>query len=87
LQGLQPPRGRAYYDAHTDELHAVRLAIREAERKAALKGLEPMHRERVAAAKRLHAAQVRRQKEFLRELGVPDLSPEKVTMRAHQSGR
>jgi hypothetical protein len=87
LQGLQPPRGRAYYDAHKDELHAERLAIREAERKAALKGLEPMHRERVAAAKRLHAAQVRRQKEFLRELGVPDLSPEKVTMRAHQSGR
>jgi hypothetical protein len=26
----------------------------------------------------LHAAQIRRQKEFLRSIGVPDLSPEEV---------
>ena len=28
-----------------------------------------------------HAAQVRRQKEFLRSIGVPDLSPEELTER------
>ena len=32
--------------------------------------------------RRLHAAQVRRQKKLLLELGVPDLSPEEVTERA-----
>jgi hypothetical protein len=74
-------RGRAYYDAHKDELHAERLAIREAEREAALKALEPIHRKRVAEAKRLHAAGVRRQKKLLRELGVPDLSPEEIAAR------
>ena len=41
-----------------------------------------VHRERVAAAKREHEARVRRQKKLLRELGVPDLSPEEVTERA-----
>jgi hypothetical protein len=75
-------RGRAYYEAHKDELHAERLAIREAEREAALKALEPIHRKIVAEAKKRHAAQVRRQKKLLRELGVPDPSPEEVTERA-----
>ena len=42
--------------------------------------VEP-HRKRVAAAKTLHEAQFRRQKEFLRSLGVPDLSPEEITER------
>ena len=75
-------RGRAYYDAHRDELYARRQAMHEAEREAALKALEPIHRRRVAEAKRLHAAQVRRQKELLRSLGVPDLSPEEITERS-----
>lgn len=56
----------------------------EAEREAALKALEPIHRKRVAEAKRLHAAQVRRQKKLLRELGVPDLSPEEITEKARR---
>ena len=75
-------RGRAYYEAHRDERYARRQAVREAEREAALIALEPIHRKRVAEAKRLHAAGVRRQKKLLRELGVPDLSPEEVTERA-----
>jgi hypothetical protein len=69
-------RGRAYYDDHRDELYARRQAVREAEREAALKALEPIHRKRVAEAKRLHAAGVRRQKALLAELGVPDVSPD-----------
>jgi ferric-dicitrate binding protein FerR (iron transport regulator) len=40
------------------------------------------HKKRVAAAKKEHEAGVRRQKKLLRELGVPDLSPEEVTERA-----
>jgi hypothetical protein len=43
------------------------------------------HRKRVAAAKKLHAAQVRRQKEFLRSIGVPDWSPEEIIERARRS--
>ena len=73
---------RADYASRKDELHARRQAAREAEREVALKALEPIHRKRVAEAKKLHAAQVRRQKEFLRSIGVPDLSPEQVTERA-----
>jgi hypothetical protein len=42
------------------------------------------HKKRVAAAKREHEAGVRRQKKLLRELGVPDLSPEEVTEKAHR---
>jgi hypothetical protein len=75
-------RGRAYYHAHKDELYAQREAARKAARQAELEALVPAHRKRVAAAKKLHAAQVRRQKEFLRSIGVPDLSPEEVTERA-----
>jgi hypothetical protein len=43
------------------------------------------HKKRIAAQKKLHAAQVRRQKEFLRSIGVLDLSPEEVTKRARRS--
>jgi hypothetical protein len=72
---------RADYASRKDELHARRQAVREVEREVALKALEPIHRERVAAAKREHTAGVRRQKKLLRELGVPDLSPEETTAR------
>jgi hypothetical protein len=41
--------------------------------------LEKEHRKRVAANKKLHDAQVRRQKELLRSIGAPDLSPEEIT--------
>jgi hypothetical protein len=75
-------RGRAYYDAHKDELYAQRVAAREAAWQAERKALEKEHRKRVAAARKLHAAQTRRQKEFLASIGVPDLSPEEVTERA-----
>ena len=60
--------------------------MREAEREAALKALEPIHRKRVAEAKRVHAAGIRRQKKLLRELGVPDLSLEEVTERERRQG-
>ena len=46
-----------------------------------------MARQRRAAARKLHAAQVRRQKKLLRELGVPDLSAEEVTERARAAQR
>ena len=70
--------------AHKDELHAQRVSAREAAWQAELEALEEEHRKRVAAAKKLHAAQVRRQKEFLRSIGVPDLSPEEVSERARR---
>lgn len=69
-------RGRAYYAEHRDELYAKREAVREAAWQAELKALEKEHRKRVAANKKLHDAQVRRQKEFLRSIGVPDPSPQ-----------
>ena len=77
-------RGRAYYAAHKDELYAQRVAAREAVRQAELEALAVEHRKRIAAAKKLHAAQVRRQKEFLRSIGVPDLSPEEISERARR---
>jgi hypothetical protein len=49
-----------------------------------LEALRKEHRKRAAATKKLHAAQVRRQKEFLRSIGVPDLSPEEVAERARR---
>jgi hypothetical protein len=80
--------GRADYASRKDALQARRDAVREAARKAHLKPLEEAHREKVAAARREQAAGVARQKKLVRELGVPDLSPEAVTMRTHQqSGR
>lgn len=77
-------RGRAYYDTHRDELYAQREAVREAARQAELKALEKEHRKRVAANKKLHDAQVRRQKEYLRSIGVPDVRPEEITLRARR---
>jgi hypothetical protein len=77
-------RAHAWYEEHKDELYAQREAVREAARQAHLKELEKEHRKRVAAGRKLHAAQVRRQKEFLRSIGVPDLSPEEVTERARR---
>jgi hypothetical protein len=79
-------RGRAYYDAHKDELHARRVAAREAAWQAELKALEVEHRKRVAAVQRQQAAGVRRQKELFCSIGVPDLSPEEVTERARRRG-
>jgi hypothetical protein len=77
-------RGRAYYDARKDELYAQRVAAREAAWQAELEAQVKEQRKRVAAVKKLHAAQVRRQKEFLRSIGVPDLSPEEITQRARR---
>jgi hypothetical protein len=72
-------RGKAYYAEHRDELYAKREAVREATWQAELEELEKEHRKRIAANKKLHEAQVRRQKELLRSVGVPDLSPEEIT--------
>jgi hypothetical protein len=63
-----------------------RLAALEAERAAEQEALEKEHRKRIAATKKLHAAQARRQKEFLRSIGVPDLTSEEVAERATQCG-
>jgi hypothetical protein len=75
-------KAASYYDAHKDEFRAQREAVREAARQAELAALAVEHKKRIAATEKLHAAQVRRQKEFLRSIGVPDLSPEEVTRRA-----
>jgi hypothetical protein len=77
-------RGKAYYAAHRDELYAEREAAREKASRDQLEALEKEHKRRVAATKRLLAAQVRRQKEFLRSIGIPDLSPEEITERARR---
>jgi hypothetical protein len=74
-------RGNAYYAEHRDELFARREGIREAAWQAHLKELENKHRKRAAANKKLHDAQVRRQKDLLRQLGVPDLSREEIMAR------
>jgi hypothetical protein len=77
-------RGRAYYATHKDELYAQRMATRQAVRQAELEALAGEHKKRLAVQKKLHAAQVRHQKELLRSLGVPDLSPEEVSERARR---
>ena len=77
-------RRKIYYGAHKDELYAQRAAAREARRQAELAELAVEQRKRVAAAKKLHAAQVRRQKDVLRSIGVPDLGPEEFTERARR---
>jgi hypothetical protein len=77
-------RGRAYYEAHKYELYAERAAAREAAWQAELEAQAEEQRKRSAAVKKLHAAQVRHQKEFLRSVGVPDLSPEEVSERARR---
>jgi hypothetical protein len=52
--------------------------VLEAEREAEAKVRAEEQRKRMAAAKKRHAAGVRRQKKLLRELGVPDVSAEEV---------
>ena len=74
----------AYYASRRDQLHARREAAREAAREAHLKELAMTRRKRVAAAAKAHADGVRRQKKLLRELGVPDLSPEEITERTRR---
>jgi hypothetical protein len=76
-------RGRAYYDVRKDELYARRVAAREAAWEAELEALEEAQKERAAAAKRAAEAGAHRQKKLLRALGVPDLSPEEITEKAH----
>ena len=56
--------------------------MRDAAREAHLEELGRGHAERIAAIHEQHEAAVRRQKKLLRELGVPDPSPEEVTERA-----
>jgi hypothetical protein len=65
-------------------LYAQRVAAREAAWQAELEAKVELHRKRAAAAKKLHAAQARRQKEFLRSIGVPDLSQEEISERARR---
>lgn len=82
-----PPRkiallGGPRTPASEKELYAQLEAVREAARQAHLKELERVSRKRVAAAKKPHAAQVRRQKEFLRSIGVLDLTPQEASERA-----
>jgi hypothetical protein len=77
-------RRKAYYAEHREELYAQRQAVREAAWQAHLKELEKESRKRIAATKKMHAALERRQKELLRSLDVPDLSPEEVTERAQR---
>jgi hypothetical protein len=85
VRGTRRRRGRVYYDAHKDELYAQRQAVREAAWQAHLKALAVEHKKRVAATKKLHAIQTRHQKEFMRSIGVPDLSPEEITERARRT--
>jgi hypothetical protein len=56
-------------------LHAQREAAREKAWRDKLKALEKEHRKRSAAVKKAAEEGARRQKEFLRSIGVPDLSP------------
>jgi hypothetical protein len=75
---------RAVQTYHDAVRKPRRLAALEVERAAERKALEAEHKERVKATKKLHATQVRRQQEFLRSIGVPDLSPEEVSERARR---
>jgi len=61
-----------------------RLAALEAERTAEMKVLEREHKRRLNAAHKEAAEGARRQKKLLRQLGVPDLSPEEITDRARR---
>ena len=80
-------RAACYYDAHKDELRAQREAVREAAWQAHLAALAVTHKKKVAAAKKEAEAGARRLRELLRELGVPDLSPEEVTEKARRRER
>jgi hypothetical protein len=79
-------RARGWYARNRDELYAQREAVREAERAATLKALEPEHRERVKAAKLAAEEGARRQKALLRELGVEDVSGEELSRRVRAAG-
>jgi hypothetical protein len=79
-------RCQAWYDAHKDELYAQREAVREAARQAHLKALAVKHRKKVAAAKKEAEAGARRQREFLRSIGVQDVSPEELSRRVRRGG-
>jgi hypothetical protein len=77
-------RAHGWYAEHREELYAQREAVREAARQAELEALAVEHKKRVAEQKKLHEAGVRRQKEFLRSIGVPDLRPKEVSERARR---
>jgi hypothetical protein len=84
-------RCRACHCSDVGNYHAAvrkprRLAALEAERAAEREALEKEHKRRFAAVKRAAAAGAKRQREFLRSIGVPDLSPEEVTERATRCG-
>jgi hypothetical protein len=79
-------RARKRYAVHRDELYARRQSVREAERAALLKALEPEHRERVKAAKRAAEAGRRRQAKLLAEIGVEDVSGEELSRRVRAAG-
>jgi hypothetical protein len=79
-------RGRAYYEAHKDELYAQREAGREAARQAHLAALAVTHKNKVAAATTAAEAGARRQRELLAALGVRDLNPAEITERARRRG-
>jgi hypothetical protein len=82
-------RCRACHRSDVGSYHAAvrkprRLAALEAERAAELEALEKEHKRRLKAVKKEAEAGARRQKEFLRSIGVPDLSPEEVVGRARR---
>jgi hypothetical protein len=77
-------RAHGWYVEHREELYARRAAAREAAWAAELKALAKEQRKRVAAVKKQHEAGVRRQRELLKSLGVPDLSPEEINERARR---
>ena len=82
-------RCKACCNRAADTYHATvrkprRLAALEAKRAAEMKVLEREHKKRVAAATKAHQAGARRQRELLKSLGVPDLTPEEVTERARR---
>jgi hypothetical protein len=76
---------RAAKSYHATVRKPRRLAALEAERAAAMKVLEREHKRRLKAVHKEAAEGARRQKKLLRELGVPDLSPEEVAERARRA--
>jgi hypothetical protein len=79
-------RAAEWYDSRRNELYARRQALREAERAAELKALEPEHRKTVAAAKKAAEAGAKRQRALLAELGVEDVSGEELSRRVRAAG-
>jgi hypothetical protein len=79
-------RAKDLYAERRDELYARRQAIREAERAAELKALEPEHRAKVAAAKRAAEEGAKRQRALLAALGVEDVSGEELSRRVRAAG-